>query len=97
MKVADDSKKRRRKNNSSDNFNDRTIHKNKYGFIEFENPAYYQSGTSHEEEFLLRKPTPSERREMVINYIIRRDGKLINIPEQKGDKYLTRLAKFNGK
>lgn len=86
--MADGSKrKRRRKNNAGDDPNDRTIHKNKYGFIEFENPAYYSRSSSHEEEFLLRKPTLIERREMVINYIIRRDGKPINIP-----KLASRLA-----
>lgn len=80
-------KKRQRKNNASDDSNDRTIHKNKYVFIEFGNPAYYSRSSSYEEEFFLRKPTPTERREMVINYIIRRDGNPINIP-----KLASRLA-----
>ena len=59
---------------------DETIHKNKYGFIEIENPEYYNNNYCFSPyEFLMRKATPEERREMVVNYIICRDGKPINL------------------
>ena len=59
---------------------DHTIHKHKYGFIEIENPEYYDNHDCFAPpEFLMRKATPEERREMVINYIIRRRGKPIDL------------------
>ena len=59
---------------------DNTIHKNKFGFIEIENPEYYDNNYYFSPpEFLMRKATPEERREMVVNYIIRRDGKPIDL------------------
>lgn len=59
---------------------DNTIHKNKFGFIEIENPEYYDNNYYFSpQEFLMRKATPEERREMVVNYIIRRDGKPIDL------------------
>ena len=59
---------------------DNTIHKNKFGFVEIENPEYYDNNYYFSPpEFLMRKATPEERREMVVNYIIRRDGKSINL------------------
>lgn len=59
---------------------DHTIHKHKYGFEEIENPEYYDNHDCFApSEFLMRKATPEERREMVINYIIRRRGKPIDL------------------
>lgn len=59
---------------------DETIHKHKFGFIEIENPEYYDNNYYFSpSEFLMRKATPEERKEMVVNYIIRRDGKPINL------------------
>ena len=59
---------------------DNTIHKNKFGFVEIENPEYYDNNYYFSPpEFLMRKATPEERREMVVNYIIRRDGKPIDL------------------
>ena len=57
---------------------DMTVHKNKFGFVEIENPVYYNNNYNHAPpQFLMRKATPEERREMVVNYIIRRNGKPI--------------------
>ena len=59
---------------------DHTVHKHKYGFVEIENPEYYDNHDCFAPpEFLMRKATPEERREMVINYIIRRRGKPIDL------------------
>ena len=59
---------------------DMTVHKNKFGFVEIENPVYYNNNYNHAPpQFLMRKATPEERREMVVNYIIRRNGKPISI------------------
>lgn len=59
---------------------DETIHKHKFGFIEIQNPEYYDNNYCFSpSEFLMRKATPEERKEMVVNYIIRRDGKPINL------------------
>ena len=59
---------------------DHTVHKHKYGFIEIENPEYYDNHDCFAPpEFLMRKATPEERREMVINYIIRRRGKPMDL------------------
>lgn len=48
------------------------LHSEKYGFIEIENPEYYKkdNGCWAVPEFLLRKPTPKERKEIIVNYII---------------------------
>lgn len=59
---------------------DMTVHKNKFGFVEIENPVYYDNNYYHAPpQFLMRKATPEERREMVVNYIIRRNGKPISL------------------
>ena len=59
---------------------DMTVHKNKFGFVEIENPVYYNNNYNYSPpQFLMRKATPEERREMVVNYIIRRNGKPISI------------------
>ena len=52
-------------------------YKGKYGFIEIENPAYEYDYT--QEKYLIRKPTPQERKEIIINYIIDNSGKRISI------------------
>lgn len=57
--------------------NDDTIYKGKYGFIEIENPAYEYDYT--QEKYLIRKPTPQERKEIILNYIIDNSGKRISI------------------
>ena len=59
---------------------DHTVHKHMYGFVEIENPEYYDNHDCFAPPvFLMRKATPEERREMVINYIIRRRGKPIDL------------------
>lgn len=64
-----------------------TVHKNKFGFVEIENPVYYNNNYYYSPpQFLMRKATPEERREMVVNYIIRRDGKPIDI-NKLADKF----------
>ena len=58
---------------------DRTVHKNKFGFVEIENPEYYNNNYYYSPpQFLMPKATPEERKEMVVNYIIRRRGKPID-------------------
>jgi len=65
--------------------NERECFGNKYGFIEVKNPYYMQDYSSDSEEhdcsreYLLRKPTPSERREIVINTIIQSKGRAFSI------------------
>jgi len=65
--------------------NERECFGNKYGFIEVKNPYYMQDYSSdsgeHDcsREYLLRKPTPSERREIVINTIIQSKGRAFSI------------------
>ena len=56
---------------------DDTRYKGKYGFIEIENPAYEYDYT--QEKYLIRKPTPQERKEIILNYIIDNSGKRISI------------------
>ena len=48
-----------------------TVHKNKFDFVEIENPEDYNNNYYYSPpQFLMRKVTPEERQEMVINYII---------------------------
>ena len=70
-------KKRKRHNKHTlGEAGDMTVHKNKFGFVEIENPVYYDNNYYHAPpQFLMRKATPEERREMVVNYIIRQNGK----------------------
>ena len=56
--------------------NEDTRFKGKYGFIEFPNPNYFKEGG---ERYLLRKPTPSERKEIMLNYIIDHSGEPISV------------------
>lgn len=59
---------------------DMTVHQHKYGFVEIENPIYYHNRLPFSPpQFLLRKATPEERREMIVNYIIRRSGREIGL------------------
>lgn len=62
----------------------------KYGFIAIENPDYLKDkrepgilGTTYcdEREYLFRKPTVKERREIVINTVIESNGRPISIPK----------------
>lgn len=62
-----------------------TVHKNKFGFVEIENPEYYNNNYYYSPpQFLMRKATPEERKEMVVNYIIRRRGKPIDLNKLAG-------------
>ena len=74
-------KKRKRHNKHTlGEAGDMTVHKNKFGFVEIENPVYYNNSYNYSPpQFLMRKATPEERREMVVNYIIRRNGKPISL------------------
>lgn len=56
---------------------DDTRYKGKYGFIEIENPVFEQDYT--QEKYLIRKPTPQERKKIILNYIIDNSGKMISI------------------
>ena len=56
---------------------DDTRYKGKYGFIEIKNPAHEYDYT--QEKYLIRKPTPQERKEIILNYIIDKSGKRISI------------------
>ncbi len=48
-----------------------------YGFIYIKNPNYMTDGD--EREYLVRKPTPKERREIVINTVIECNGRTFKI------------------
>lgn len=65
-------KKRLYKNTYNPDCTSNKLHSEKYGFIEIENPEYYKkdNGCWAVPEFLLRKPTPKERKEIIVNYII---------------------------
>lgn len=62
-------------------------HKNKYGFVEIRNPEYMQACSDggddevyyDERLYLMRKPTPAERREIVINLIMQNSGRRFKI------------------
>ena len=74
-------KKRWKKNNIDyeENWGNRK-HYNKYGFIEIENPTYYtDKNCSSDDEFFIRKPTPQERKEIVINYIRQHHSEFIDL------------------
>lgn len=51
---------------------------NKYGFVYVKNPHYIKDGD--ERKYLIRKPTPKERREIIINTVIECDGRTFSIP-----------------
>ena len=81
--MYDDFKKRKhRKHTINDFYYGNKRHKEKYGFIEIENPEYYKKGNRYDyvgPEFLMRKPTPEERKEIIVNYIIAHNGKYIDM------------------
>jgi len=58
-----------------------------YGFIEIENPNYLNDYGNDDDEldytskFLLRKPTPAERKEIIVNTIIEGNGRAFSIPK----------------
>lgn len=52
---------------------------NHYGFVWFKNPHYMVD--DDEQEYILRKPTPKERREIVINTVIECNGRTFAIPK----------------
>lgn len=52
---------------------------NQYGFVWFKNPHYLVD--DDDQEYILRKPTPKERREIVINTIIECNGRTFAIPK----------------
>ena len=54
------------------------IRRNGYGFIRIKNPHYMVDGDEH--EFFVRKPTPAERREIIINTVIECNGRTFRIP-----------------
>lgn len=48
-----------------------------YGFIYIKNPDFPMND---DREYLIRKPTPKERREIVINTVIECNGRTFKIP-----------------
>ena len=52
---------------------------NRYGFVYVKNPKYPIEDSDR--EYLIRKPTPKERREIVINIIIRNSGKAFAVSD----------------
>ena len=71
--MPDEPKKKRkhRKHTINDFYHGNKLHKEKYGFIEIDNPEYYKKNNGYfaVPEFLMRKPTPEERKEIIVNYI----------------------------
>lgn len=51
---------------------------NRYGFVYVKNPRYPME--DDDREYLIRKPTPEERREIVINTVIECNGRTFSIP-----------------
>ena len=81
--MPDEPKKKRkhRKHTLNDSYYGNKLHKEKYGFIEIDNPEYYKKDNGYwaVPEFLMRKPTPEERKEIIVNYIIAHNGKSIDM------------------
>lgn len=80
--VEEPKKKRKhRKHTINDSYYGNKLHKEKYGFIEIDNPEYYKKDNGYwtVSEFLLRKPTPEERKEIIVNYIIAHNGESIDM------------------
>ena len=81
--MSDEPKKKRkhRKHTINDFYHGNKLHKEKYGFIEIDNPEYYKKDNGYwaVPEFLMRKPTPEERKEIIVNYIIAHNGKRIDM------------------
>lgn len=75
-------KRKRRKHTVNDFYHGNKLHKEKYGFIEIENPEFYKKDNRYDyvgPEFLMRKPTPYERKEIIVNYIISHNGEYIDM------------------
>ena len=76
-------KKRRHRNHTfNDDYHGNKLHKEKFGFIEIENPDFYKKSNGLDEngpEFFMRKPTPEERKEIIVNYIIAHNDKYIDM------------------
>ena len=51
---------------------------NRYGFVYVKNPHYLIEGDDR--KYLIRKPTPKERREIILNTVIECNGKTFKIP-----------------
>lgn len=81
MLVDEKKKRKHRKHTINDFYHGNKLHKEKYGFIEIDNPEYYKKDNGYfaVPEFLLRKPTPEERKEIVVNYIIAHNGEYIDM------------------
>lgn len=81
--MPDESKKKRkhRKHNVNLLYSGNKLHQEKYGFIEIDNPEYYKKNNGYfaVPEFLMRKPTPEERKEIIVKYIIAHNGKNIDM------------------
>lgn len=52
--------------------------RNKYGFVYVKNPNYFVDGDDR--EYLIRKPTPIERKEIIVNTVIECNGRSFRIP-----------------
>ncbi len=74
-------KRKHRKHTINDFYHGNKLHKEKYGFIEIDNPEYYKKDNGYwaVPEFLMRKPTPEERKEIIVNYIIAHNSKRIDM------------------
>lgn len=81
--MAEENKKKKRlyKNTYNPDCTSNKLHSEKYGFIEIDNPEYYKKNNGYfaVPEFLMRKPTPEERKEIIVNYIIAHNGKSIDM------------------
>lgn len=80
--MSDENKKRKhRKHNINREYSGNKLHQEKFGFIEIENPEYYKenNGCFSAPEFLLRKPTPEERKEIIMNYVIAHNDEYIDM------------------
>lgn len=76
-----DNKRKHREHNLND-FYVGKLHKEKYGFIEIDNPEFYKKDIGYDYvglEFLMRKPTPKERKDIIINYVIVHNGEGIDM------------------
>ena len=81
--MSDEPKKKRKHRKHTVNllYSGNKLHQEKYGFIEIDNPEYYKKDNGYwaVPEFLMRKPTPEERKEIIVNYIIAHNGKSIDM------------------
>ena len=77
----EEQKRKHRKHSINPEYTGNKLHQEKYGFIEIENHEYYKENNGYfaVPEFLLRKPTPEERKEIIVNYILIRSGENIDM------------------